>query len=165
MLLRNSADNSSNVGDNGKEGGSSRKSQPLLNPADHSSNVGDSGKEGGTSRKVPILLILNLAFEIASAVLDQYSSVDKPEYALAAMLMAFLGLAISLLELHTKISKEKARWRWDTMVLLSHSFSLNLQAFRFNFWSILFAICVLCSHFVKDLRPEVSVLHQTDKNV
>ncbi|KAK8633125.1 hypothetical protein V6N13_013979 [Hibiscus sabdariffa] len=118
------------------------------------------------------------------------------------MLMAFLGLAISLLELHIKISEEKARWRWDKgipwfycptatpsthrlfgnfenifgllsailqSIKVAADYFLYIQhsvnPIRFNFWSILLAICLLCSHFVKDLRPEVSVLHQTDKNV
>ncbi|PPS06056.1 hypothetical protein GOBAR_AA14594 [Gossypium barbadense] len=50
--------------------------------------------------------------EILSAVFDQLASENKPEYALAALIMGFIGLLGCTNELAYKSGKEKARWRW-----------------------------------------------------
>ncbi|XWS51284.1 hypothetical protein CRYUN_Cryun12cG0163600 [Craigia yunnanensis] len=89
---------------------------PSRNSDDHSINIGDTediGEEGGSSRQVWIFLIANLGIELLSAAFDQLSSVHKPEYALVAMLMAFIGLLGCIAELAFKGGKERVSWRWD----------------------------------------------------
>ncbi|KAH1114867.1 hypothetical protein J1N35_008245 [Gossypium stocksii] len=81
----------------------------------HSNKIGDvedTGLKEVLSPKAWILPIAYFAIEILSAVFDQLASENKPEYALAAMIMAFIGLLGCTNELAYKGGKEKARWRW-----------------------------------------------------
>ncbi|PPD68923.1 hypothetical protein GOBAR_DD34196 [Gossypium barbadense] len=74
----------------------------------HSNKIGDIEDTG--MKEAWILPIAYFAIEILSAVFDQLALENKPEYALAAMIMAFIGLLGCTNELAYKGGKEKARW-------------------------------------------------------
>ncbi|XVF00711.1 hypothetical protein REPUB_Repub04eG0025000 [Reevesia pubescens] len=114
----NSNDHSINISDtediDGKE-----------NSNDHSINISgftlegnseDVGREEGSSQKVWIFLIVNLVVELLSAAFDLLSSKQNPQYALVAMLMAFVGLLACIAELAFKGVKERVSWRWDRKI-------------------------------------------------
>ncbi|KAK4836175.1 hypothetical protein QYF36_027075 [Acer negundo] len=60
-----------------------------------------------------IFVITNFCIEVISSVLDQLSSVHKPEYALLGMLFSFGGMLICIVELIFKGRKQKVSWRWN----------------------------------------------------
>ncbi|XP_039057717.1 transcription factor bHLH48-like [Hibiscus syriacus] len=111
-----------------------------------------------------IFLTANLAIEIISTVFDQLASVRKPGFSLAAMLMSFTGLFGCITELAYKGRKEKGRWRWDNPTTyrrfcnFADILANSDNPIKLNFWPILFAIALLCSHFLKDRSWKASRL-------
>ncbi|XP_022767045.1 uncharacterized protein LOC111311697 [Durio zibethinus] len=71
-----------------------------------------------STRKVSIpewiFLIINVLIEFLSAAFDQLSSVNKPQYALIAMLMSFVAAMTCIIELAYKAGKERVAWRWES---------------------------------------------------
>ncbi|KAJ4713118.1 putative Nodulation receptor kinase [Melia azedarach] len=59
-----------------------------------------------------ILVITNFVLEIPSAVIDQLSSVHKPQYAIVSMLLSFIAMLLCIVELIYKCRKEKLSWKW-----------------------------------------------------
>ncbi|KAJ4712968.1 Disease resistance protein (TIR-NBS-LRR class) [Melia azedarach] len=59
-----------------------------------------------------IFVILDLVLEIPSAVCEQLSSIQKPQYALASMSMSFLAMLLCIVEFFWKCRKEKVKWKW-----------------------------------------------------
>ncbi|XWS59464.1 hypothetical protein CRYUN_Cryun08bG0124200 [Craigia yunnanensis] len=71
-----------------------------------------------STRKVKItewiFLIINVLIELLSAAFDQLSSVDKPRYALIAMLMSLAAVITCIIELAYKAGMERVIWRWES---------------------------------------------------
>ncbi|XVE61455.1 hypothetical protein DITRI_Ditri06bG0041600 [Diplodiscus trichospermus] len=56
----------------------------------------------------------NVVIELLSAAFDQLSSVNKPGYALIAMLTSVVAAITCIIELANKAGKEKVQWRWES---------------------------------------------------
>ncbi|XP_017970835.1 PREDICTED: uncharacterized protein LOC18607171 isoform X2 [Theobroma cacao] len=63
-----------------------------------------------------VFLITNFTLELPSAVFDQLSSKDHPQYALIMMLISFIALMACIAELTYKGKKERVTWQWKGRV-------------------------------------------------
>lgn len=62
-------------------------------------------------RMKSILIMISLLIEGVSSAFDQMSTPEKPQYALIAMFMAFVGLIIFFIEVCFTMQEENVTWR------------------------------------------------------
>ncbi|KDP21657.1 hypothetical protein JCGZ_03328 [Jatropha curcas] len=62
------------------------------------------------------ILVANFILELPSAVFDQLSSVHKPQYALLSMLMSFIVLILSIVDLVYKGRKKRVTFMWRGLI-------------------------------------------------
>ncbi|KAK1560591.1 hypothetical protein Q3G72_028507 [Acer saccharum] len=95
-----------------------------------------------------IFVIANFCLEVISSVLEQLSSVHKPQYALPAMIFSFGGMLICIVDLVFKGRTQKVSWRWKEKLPWFYYPSQSHQLPFGTFKDIIGFICALCQCIV-----------------